>query len=167
MVIKTKQLMCSSTCLATQISISGSIRGRTNTPPSRRLCQTALHEVSVKNAPVFFKAPEPRIWEKVTVISAVEAVHVALVPSHAMNGLDFQLGDQSRSPCSDLGAADTGWCPENQLWSVFVGLTGWSSVWNASATALVGLFLWKRCFMWPCLKQNAGLFYSRVHVPSK
>lgn len=50
------------------------------------------------------------MWEKVTVISGVEAVHVALVPSHARNGLDFQLGDQSRSPCSDLGAADTGWC---------------------------------------------------------
>lgn len=37
------------------MSISGSIAGTANTPTSSRLCQTALHEVSVTNAAVFFK----------------------------------------------------------------------------------------------------------------
>lgn len=49
------------------------------------------------------------MWEKLTVISSVVAVHVALVPLQTMNGLDFQ----SRPPYSDLEAAGTDWCPAN------------------------------------------------------
>lgn len=54
-----------------------------------------------------------------TLISRRKAVRVALVPSHNMNGLDFQwaitVGPPPLISYGELEAADTDWCPANKL----------------------------------------------------
>lgn len=54
-----------------------------------------------------------------TLISSAEAVHVALVPSHNKNGLDFPWEIIVHPPTlisyGELEAADTDWCLANKL----------------------------------------------------
>lgn len=54
-----------------------------------------------------------------TLISSGKTVRVALVPSHNMYGLDFQweitVGPPTLISYGELEAADTDWCPANQL----------------------------------------------------
>lgn len=54
-----------------------------------------------------------------TLISSGKTVRVALVPSHNMNGLDFQWEITVSPPTlisyGELEAAGTDWCPANEL----------------------------------------------------
>lgn len=82
--------------------------------------QLLFFEVSVKHAEVFSKVHVilNQYMGEMTLISSGKAVRVALVPSHNMNGLDFQreitVGPPTLIFYGELEAADTDWCPANK-----------------------------------------------------
>lgn len=69
--------------------------------------------------------------------------------------------DSIFSGSESVEVAGTDWCPANKFWAALeLGV-------KCECRRARRFVLLKTWFMWPWLKQSAGLFYSRFHVPSK